>query len=49
MDCIPRYQNKALATIEKTQAGDVFIRDLAYMSLEVLKKFMIKALVLSIP
>jgi len=35
----------SLATIEKTQAGDLVIRDLAYMSLEVLKKFMIKAVI----
>ncbi len=35
----------SLATIEKTQAGDLVIRDLAYMSLEVLKKFIIKAVI----
>jgi hypothetical protein len=35
----------SLATIEKTQAGDLVIRDLAYMSLEVLNKFIIKAVI----
>ena len=35
----------SLATIEKTQAGDLVIRDLAYMSLEVLKTFIIKAVI----
>jgi hypothetical protein len=35
----------SLTTIEKTQAGDLVIRDLAYMSLEVLKKFIIKAVI----
>ena len=35
----------SLATIEKTQVGDLVIRDLAYMSLEVLKKFIIKAVI----
>jgi hypothetical protein len=37
----------SLATIEKTQAGDLVIRDLAYMNLEVLKR-LIKKLVLFI-
>ena len=35
----------SLATIEKTQAGDLVIRDLAYMSLDVLKTFIIKAVI----
>jgi hypothetical protein len=37
----------SLATIEKTQAGDLVIRDLAYMNLEVLTRF-IKKLVIFI-
>ena len=35
----------SLATIEKTQAGDLVIRDLAYMSLEVLKRLIEKLVI----